>query len=66
MNEVTGDIFKHEATNHFYQIIGFGIIEATETHAVIYKDINSSIVWIRPSSEFFDGRFTFFGRYADD
>lgn len=40
-----------------YRIIGFGIIEATMEPSVIYESTTSGQVWIRPCSEFFDGRF---------
>lgn len=39
-----------------YTIIGFGLIEADLTPSVIYGDHNGNI-WVRPCSEFFDGRF---------
>lgn len=41
----------------YYQVIGEGIIEETGTPAVIYKN-DMGITWIRPSGEFYDGRFT--------
>lgn len=58
-----GHIFTHN-NGKYYKVIGFAIIEATETHAVIYKCLNSSVLLVRPSSEFFDGRFKFFGTQA--
>ena len=41
----------------YYQVIGEGIIEESCTPAVIYKN-DAGMTWIRPSEEFYDGRFT--------
>lgn len=41
----------------YYQVIGEGINEATATPVVIYKN-DMGITWVRPSEEFYDGRFT--------
>lgn len=40
-----------------YRIIGFCIIEASMEPAVQYGSVDNATVWIRPCSEFFDGRF---------
>ena len=47
---------KHKK-GRFYQVIGEGYVEATMERAVIYKN-DLGILWIRPSEEFYDGRFT--------
>lgn len=41
----------------YYQVVGEGIIEESCTPAVIYKN-DAGMTWIRPSEEFYDGRFT--------
>lgn len=64
-DDVRGGVFKHIKSGGYYRVIGFGIIEATNTHAVIYKHMASSVIWVRPSSEFFDGRFEFVGKQKD-
>lgn len=64
-DNVIGDIFCHKKSGNFYQVLGFGLIEATETHAVIYQDIHKKLVWIRPTKEFFDGRFEFVKRQKE-
>ena len=59
---LTDDIFRHKKSGGLYKFLGFGLIEETGTHAVIYQDIHSLLVWIRPTQEFFDGRFEFVGK----
>lgn len=39
-----------------YRVVGQGVIEADRTPATIYDDAEGT-VWIRPTSEFEDGRF---------
>ena len=56
-----GKMFFHVKTGHYYEVLGFGIIEATLEPAVIYASTGSSMVWIRPIKEFFDGRFVLQG-----
>lgn len=41
----------------YYQVMGEGIDEATATPVIIYKN-DMGITWVRPSEEFYDGRFT--------
>lgn len=62
-NIVVGDLYKHLKSGNLYVIVGCGFIESTCEMAVIYQRYDSSdvpVTWIRPSSEFFDGRFEFF------
>lgn len=50
--------YIHRRTRKKYTITGFTIIEATLTPAVIYSpEEDPSVSWVRPCSEFFDGRF---------
>lgn len=41
-----------------YRVVATGIIEATLLPAVIYEAEKDGIVWVRPFTEFMDGRFT--------
>lgn len=41
-----------------YVILHHGINEADLKPVVVYQRISDSSVWVRPSEEFFDGRFT--------
>jgi hypothetical protein len=51
-------LYKHLKTGGIYEILGEGIIEKTMTPAIIYRNVDDDTVnWIRPHSEFFDGRF---------
>ncbi|MBD2653139.1 DUF1653 domain-containing protein [Synechocystis sp. FACHB-383] len=53
------EIYRHKKSSGFYRIVGFGLIEATKTHSVIYESLEDGQVWVRPTTEFFDGRFEF-------
>lgn len=46
----------HKKTGHRYELIMFGLIESTLEPAAIYRNEKGQ-VWIRPVTEFFDGRF---------
>lgn len=46
----------HKKTGHRYEIVTFGLIEATLEPSVVYRS-DKGQVWIRPVTEFFDGRF---------
>lgn len=41
-----------------YRIVDFAISEMTFQPVVIYVNVEHNIRWVRPCSEFFDGRFT--------
>ncbi len=61
---LTGQVYRHVKTGNFYRvIIADARIEATNTEAVVYRreDIEVGTVWVRPRSEFTDGRFEFAG-----
>ena len=49
--------FEHINTGGIYELIGSGLFESTEEPMVIYRSIADGAVWIRPKTEFFDGRF---------
>ena len=55
-----GGYYKHLKTGGVYQVLLFATIEATMTEAVVYAARSGDGVvrrWIRPLSEFCDGRF---------
>lgn len=49
-------IWRHLKTGGAYRIVGYTIIEATLTPAVIYQNAHGAS-FVRPCAEFFDGRF---------
>lgn len=51
-------LWKHNKTQHLYRIVGFAVIENGLVPAVIYvRDLGDATQFVRPCSEFFDGRF---------
>lgn len=48
---------QHVKTGGLYRIVAHGLIEADLTPAVIYQAKRDGSVWVRPASEFDDGRF---------
>ena len=57
MAHFTDLIYTHQKTGGHYRIIHFGIRESDMTPVVVYKTLIGNTVWVRPCSEFFDGRF---------
>lgn len=53
----TSEIWRHKRTKEMYRIVAVGHIEADHSPCVTYQAVNSGVVWVRPSIEFFDGRF---------
>ncbi len=54
-------LYRHKKTGGLY-IVMAGLnedvfIEATATPAIIYKSLQDDKIWVRPISEFLDGRF---------
>jgi hypothetical protein len=49
--------YRHIKSGKFYFEIGRGLLESNLTPVVIYKHENSEMLWVRPISEFDDGRF---------
>lgn len=62
--EISRNVFKHRKTDNYYFIIGEVVLENTLEEAIIYKDIKSGRVWVRPKKEFMDGRFEKVNRYS--
>lgn len=53
-----GKLYRHKKTGGFYHVVlEDAIIEATMERAVIYRALSDNKVWVRPYSEFADGRF---------
>jgi hypothetical protein len=46
----------HEKTKGVYVVLSLGILESTKELMVVYKG-KDEVIWIRPYSEFNDGRF---------
>lgn len=50
-------VYLHSRSNKKYEIVAFGYIEATMSPCVIYRSVETGLVFVRPSHEFFDGSF---------
>ena len=52
------NIWKHVKTGGLYCIVDNNVrIEAEAAHSVLYMNLVTSEKWVRPKSEFYDGRF---------
>ena len=51
------NIWKHKKAGGLYRIIMRGFIEASGVDAYVYRCEKTGETWIRPASEFQDGRF---------
>lgn len=52
-----GARFKHLKTGGIYRIITEGNEENSGDDVIVYRSEKDGSVWVRPKSEFFDGRF---------
>ena len=53
-----GSIWIHAKTGGEYMVTAHGLIESNLHPAVIYRPmLGEPVSWIRPATEFFDGRF---------
>lgn len=53
-----GEFFVHVGTQHTYKILNDVLfIEKTMERGVLYQDVKSGVMFVRPYEEFFDGRF---------
>lgn len=50
-------IWQHVKSGGLYRIVSQGLIESDLTPATIYESLWDGQIWIRPTSEFEDGRF---------
>lgn len=52
------EIWRHVKSDGLYTVVDQNaIIEATMAPAVCYRSLFDGQVWVRPATEFFDGRF---------
>ena len=52
------EIFRHKKSGGLYVVLDDEIrIEATNSRGVLYKSLMDGTKWVRPYSEFHDGRF---------
>ncbi len=49
--------FRRKKTGHIYRVQMIVTNEADLKPAVVYSDAETGMIWSRPASEFFDGRF---------
>ena len=49
-------LYLHNNGN-LYEILSIGLLEISLESMVTYKDVETGIIWVRPTKEFFDGRF---------
>jgi hypothetical protein len=57
MTEMNIELYRHKKTKGLYSVVCIARIEATGEQVTVYKNISSDEIWVRPSSEFNDGRF---------
>lgn len=50
-------LVRHKKTSGIYNVIAYGKLEKDETPVAIYEQYWEGRVWVRPISEFEDGRF---------
>lgn len=51
-----GSKWLHLKSKHTYEVIAVGCLESSLTTVVVYKG-SEGLVWVRPITEFLDGRF---------
>jgi hypothetical protein len=49
--------YVHVKSGVKYRVLCEGMIEKTLTRCIIYENIETKMVWVRPYDEFHDGRF---------
>ena len=50
-------MYKHLQTGRIYCLLMHASDKTTGEEVVVYQSVKTSRVWIRPSREFFDGRY---------
>lgn len=59
--------YLHVKTGNIYDLLNLAIDEESLEPVVVYRQQLSGLIWVRPASEFFDGRFhIFLPPYADE
>lgn len=62
----TRELWRHKKTGGLYRVLAYGVLEWDMRNAVIYRlDGDVGVIWIRPESEFRDGRFELVSEPAD-
>lgn len=51
-----GSKWLHLKSKHTYEVVAIGYLESSLTTIVVYKGVEG-LVWVRPITEFLDGRF---------
>lgn len=52
------ELYRHEKTGGVYQVICNAQLEKTGEPVIVYSNVATGEVWVRPAAEFNDGRFT--------
>lgn len=56
--EEMSEVWLHEKTGGLYIVVTDALLESdATTNMVVYKSLVSGQCWVRPASEFHDGRF---------
>lgn len=50
-------LYRHLKTGGIYEFITDAEMESNLEDVVVYRSVEHKSVWVRPSSEFYDGRF---------
>lgn len=67
MNSNNGKLLNARVVKHrkggLYKIVGTAVVQTKRSlsdydDVVVYQDINTNQLWVRPRDEFIDGRFT--------
>ena len=51
------DGWRHVKTGGLYQVLTPAHLEADESPVIVYRNMDDGKTWVRPASEFYDGRF---------
>lgn len=57
MSNEQSEIWQHVKTGGLYMVVGACLIESDLTPGTIYRSLFDGATWVRPTSEFEDGRF---------
>ncbi len=52
-----GSLYRHLKTGGLYTIVCAAEIEKTLAEVIVYRSVETGRTWVRPTKEFFDGRF---------
>ena len=58
-------LWKHTKSGRLYVEIGRGKYDPTFAQVVIYQSTKTQEIWVRPQTEFDDGRFVEYGESDD-